>query len=71
MLWVLKLLLSRNSTPTRPVENVDITTKGLQDRHNLLLDGWTVENKGDYNKIDFNWLTILQEMFILWFIALN
>ena len=34
------------STPTRPVENVDITTKGLQDRNNLLLDGRTVENKG-------------------------
>ena len=33
------------STPTRPVENV-ITTKGLQDRNNLLLDGRTVENKG-------------------------
>jgi hypothetical protein len=34
------------STPTRPVENVVITTKGLQDRNNLLLDGTTVENKG-------------------------
>ena len=34
------------STPTRPVENVVITTKGLQDRNNLLLDGRTVENKG-------------------------
>ena len=34
------------STPTRPVENVLITTKGLQDRNNLLLDGRTVENKG-------------------------
>ena len=34
------------STPTRPVENVVITTKGLQDRNNLLLDGMTVENKG-------------------------
>ena len=33
------------STPTRPVENVR-TTKGLQDRNNLLLDGRTVENKG-------------------------
>ena len=33
------------STPTRLVENV-ITTKGLQDRNNLLLDGRTVENKG-------------------------
>ena len=30
---------------TRPVENV-ITTKGLQDRNNLLLDGRTEENKG-------------------------
>ena len=34
------------STPTRPVENVVITTKGLQDRNNLLLDGRTVESKG-------------------------
>ena len=34
------------STPTRPVENVVITTKGLQDRNNLLLDRRTVENKG-------------------------
>ena len=34
------------STPTRPVENVVITTKGLQDRNNLLLDGRTMENKG-------------------------
>ena len=34
------------STPTRPVDNVVITTKGLQDRNNLLLDGRTVENKG-------------------------
>ena len=34
------------STPTRPVVNVVITTKGLQERNNLLLDGRTVENKG-------------------------
>ena len=34
------------STPTRPVENVVITTKALQDRNNLLLDGRMVENKG-------------------------
>ena len=33
-------------TPTRPVENVVMTTKGLQDRNNLLLDGRTVENEG-------------------------
>ena len=32
--------------PTRPVENVVITTKGLQDKNNLLLDGRTLENKG-------------------------
>ena len=34
------------STPTRLVENVVITTEGLQDRNNLILDGRTVENKG-------------------------
>ena len=33
-------------TPTRPVENVVITTKGLQDRNIHTLDGTTVENKG-------------------------
>ena len=33
------------STPSRPVENVVITTKGLQERKHLLLDGRTVENK--------------------------
>ena len=34
------------STPTRSIENVVITKKGLQDKNNLLLDGRTVENKG-------------------------
>ena len=34
------------STPTRPVDNVVITTKGLQDRNIHVLDGTTVENKG-------------------------
>ena len=34
------------STPTRPVDNVVITTKGLQDRNINILDGMTVENKG-------------------------
>ena len=34
------------STPTRPVDNVVLTTKGLHDTNNLLLDGRTVENKG-------------------------
>ena len=34
------------STPTSPVDNVVITTKGLQDRKKQLFDGRTVENKG-------------------------
>ena len=33
------------STPTKPVDNVVITTKGLQDRNIHILDGTTVENK--------------------------
>ena len=34
------------STPTRPVDNVVITTKGLQDRNIRILDGTTVGIKG-------------------------
>ena len=34
------------STSTRPVDNIVITTKGLQDRNIHILDGTTVENKG-------------------------
>ena len=34
------------STPTRPVDNVVIPTKGLQDRNIHILDGTTVKNKG-------------------------
>ena len=34
------------STSTRPVQNVVITRKGLQDRNDLLLNGRTVDNKG-------------------------
>ena len=34
------------STSTIPVDNVVITTKGLQDRNINILDGTTVENKG-------------------------
>ena len=41
-----KVTTEVTSTSTRPVENVVITTKGLQDRNNLLLDGRTMENKG-------------------------
>jgi hypothetical protein len=33
------------STSTRPVDNVVIITKGLQDRSIHILDGTTVENK--------------------------
>ena len=34
------------STPARPVENVDITMKGQQDRNIHILDGMMMENKG-------------------------
>ena len=34
------------STPTRPVDNVVIAAKGLQDRNINILGGTTVENKG-------------------------
>ena len=34
------------STPTRPVDNVVIATKGLQDGNINMLAGTTVENKG-------------------------
>ena len=34
------------STPTRPVDNVVIATKGLQDRNINTQAGTTVENKG-------------------------
>ena len=50
MLKLLLLLPSQEtevtSTPTRPVDNVVITSKGLQDRNIHILDGTTVENKG-------------------------
>ena len=34
------------STPTRPVDNVVIATKGLQDKNINIIAGTTVENKG-------------------------
>ena len=34
------------STPTRPVDNVVIATKGLQDRNTNIIAGTTVGNKG-------------------------
>ena len=39
-------LVGVTSTPTRPVGNVVITTKGLQDRNLHILAGTMVENKG-------------------------
>ena len=36
------------STPTRPVDNVVIAMKGLQDRNMNILAGTTVENKGKF-----------------------
>jgi hypothetical protein len=38
--------VSSTSSPTRPVDNVVITTEGLQDRNINIIDGTTVENKG-------------------------
>ena len=38
--------LKVTSTPTRPVDNVVIATKGLQDRNTNIIAGTTVENKG-------------------------
>ena len=35
------------SIPTRPVDNVVITRKGLQDRNMNIPDGTTVESKGE------------------------
>ena len=42
------------STPTRPVDNVVITTKGLQDRNINILDRTTVENKGKLPPVSLN-----------------
>ena len=47
------------STPTRPVDNVVIATKGLQDRNTNIIAGTTVENKGKLIlKEDFIYLKI-------------
>ena len=40
------------STPTRPVDNVVIATKSLQDRNINILAGTTVENKGKLIQTD-------------------
>ena len=41
------------STPTRPVDNVVIATKGLQDRNINVIAGPTVENKGKLIHMSF------------------
>ena len=43
------------STPTRPVDNVVIATKGLQYRNINILAGTTMENKGKLIHIDQIW----------------
>ena len=40
------LIIVINSTPIRPVDNVVIATKGLQDRNINIIASTTVENKG-------------------------
>ena len=42
------------STPTRPVDNVVIATKGLRDRNTNIIAGTTVENKGKLILIDID-----------------
>ena len=42
------------STPTKPVDNVVIATKGLQDRTTNITAGTTVENKGKLILTDIN-----------------
>ena len=49
-------------TPTRPVDNVVITTKDLQDRNIHILDGTTVENKGKLILYDFTAQKTLTEL---------
>ena len=39
-------LVFKLTTPTTPVDNVVIATKGLQDRNINILAGTTLENKG-------------------------
>jgi len=45
VLPIYNLLTEVTSSPSRPVDNV--ITKGLQDRNMHIIDGTTVENKGN------------------------
>ena len=43
------------STPTRPVDNVVIAMKGLQDRNTNIIAGTMVENKGKLILYEGSW----------------
>ena len=47
------------STPTKPVDNVVIAARGLQDRNTNVTAGTTVENKGKLILNKFNSLTFI------------
>ena len=51
------------STPTRPVDNVVIATRGLQDGNTNIIAGTTVENKG---KLILSDSVVCVYLFIFW-----
>ena len=51
------------STPTRPVDNVVIATKGLQDRNTNIIAGTTGENKG---KLILTKMLYVCNFFLVW-----
>ena len=53
------------STPTKPVDNVVIATKGLQDRNINIIAGTTVENKGKLILIDYSRLMVRTKKFFI------
>ena len=54
------------STPRRPIDNVVMTTKGLQDRNIHIIDGTTVENKGKLIlKVIFVYLVFSDSLLII------
>ena len=52
------IVITTLSTPTRPVDNVVITTKGLQNRSINILDGTMVGNKGKLILTKYNLMLI-------------
>ena len=55
------------STPTKPVDNVVIVTKGLQDRNTNVTVGTTVENKGKLILVNTSLLFLSVKVFLLLF----